>query len=196
MQKIEAIQYYEEQSFPSKASSPYFDSSSDPSAPYCHFIKRLRVLEFTIDTRNFDFLGAGAEIDRYCLQNDVAPKEKNRIHLAVEELVQQILLPRLPQGPIRILLEHSEREERTAVTVFYAGERFDPKDTENKLSFSVLKSTAADIAYEYDAEKSQPNIVKIQIKYAFGQPDPGGKERGENIHGSKLISAQQAGFPV
>ena len=60
------------------------------------FIKRLRVLEFTITTSDFDFIGAGGSIDRYCLQNDVAPKEKYRIHLAVEELVQQILLPRLP----------------------------------------------------------------------------------------------------
>ena len=139
------------------------------------FIKQLRVLEFTINTSDFDFIGAGGSIDRYCLQNDVAPKEKYRIHLAVEELVQQILLPRLPQGPIHILLEHSEREESTTVTVSYAGERFDPKDTENKLSFSVLKSTAEDIIYEYDEEKSLPNVVKIQIKFAFGQHDRGGK---------------------
>ena len=46
------------------------------------------MLEFTVDTRDFDFIGAGAEIDRYCLQNDVSPKEKNRIRLAVEELTQ------------------------------------------------------------------------------------------------------------
>ena len=127
------------------------------------FIKRLRVLEFTIDTGDFDFIGAGAEIDRYCQQNDVSPKAKYRIRLAIEELVQQILLPRLPRGPIHVLVEHAEREGRTAVTVSYAGERFDPKDTDNELSYAVLKSTAAEMTYAFDTEKSQ-NAVEIQIK--------------------------------
>ena len=127
------------------------------------FIKQLRVLEFTINTSDFDFIGAGAEIDRWCLQNDVSPKEKYRIRLAVEELVQQILLPRLPQGPIHILLEHSEREESTTVTVSYAGERFDPKDTDNDLSLTVLKSTAKEMTYLYEPEESLPNRMVIQI---------------------------------
>ena len=128
------------------------------------FIKQLRVLEERIDTRDFDFLGAGAEIDRWCLQNDISPKEKYRIRLAIEELVQQILLPRLPQGAIHVLVEHSEREESTAVNVSYAGERFDPKDTENELSYAVLKSTAAELTYAFDAKKSLPNLVVIKIK--------------------------------
>ena len=127
------------------------------------FIKRLRVLELDIASRSFDFIGAGAEIDRYCLQNDVAPKEKYRIRLTVEELVQQILLPRLPEGPIYVLVEHSEREGHTAVSVSYAGERFDPKDTENELSFALLKGTAEEIRYQYDAELPLPNRVEIQI---------------------------------
>ena len=127
------------------------------------FIKRLRVLEFAIETRDFDFIGAGAEIDRYCLQNDVAPKEKYRIRLAVEELVQQILLPRLPQGPIHVLVEHSEREKGTTVTVSYAGEPFDPKDTDNDLSLTVLKSTAVEMTYIYEPEESMPNRMVIQI---------------------------------
>ena len=131
------------------------------------FIKQLRVLEFAIDTRDFDFIGAGAEIDRWCLQNDVSPKEKYRIRLAIEELVQQILLPRLPQGPIRVAVEHAEREETTAVTVSYAGARFDPMDTENELSYAVLKSTAAELTYAFDAEKSLQNVVEIHIKSAF-----------------------------
>ena len=128
------------------------------------FIKRLRVLEFRIDTRDFDFIGAGAEIDRYCLQNDVSPKEKYRIRLAVEELAQQILLPRPHQMPIHVLVEHSERDRSTAVTVSYGGERFDPKDTENELSYAVLKGTAEEMRYVYDPEGTLPNRVEIQIR--------------------------------
>ena len=127
------------------------------------FIKQLRVLEFTVESPDFDFLGADAEIDRYCLQNDVSPKEKYRIRLVLEELVRQILLPRLERPQIHALVEYSAREERAALTVSYGGERFDPKDTDNRLSLATLKGTAEEIVYAYDAGQSLPNRVVIQI---------------------------------
>ncbi len=127
------------------------------------FIKRLRVLELVVDSKNFDFIGAGAEIDRYCLQNDVAPREKYRIRLAVEELVQQILLPRLPQPQILVSVERSMQDESTTVMVSYAGERFDPRDTDNELSLTILKSTAAELAYSYDEDERLPNRVEVRM---------------------------------
>ena len=48
------------------------------------FIRKLKVLELRIDSRDFDFIGAGTEIDRYCLQNDIAPTKRYHICLAVE----------------------------------------------------------------------------------------------------------------
>ena len=128
------------------------------------FIRRLKVLELAIDSRDFDFIGAGAEIDRYCLQNDIAAKEKYRIRLAVEELVQQILLPRLPLPDIRVAIEHEAQSESTGITVAYAGERFDPADTDNELSYALLRSTAEELTYAYDAGKDRPNRVEIKVK--------------------------------
>ena len=133
------------------------------------FIKRLRVLEFDIDSRTFDFIGSGAAIDHYCLQNDVSPKEKYRIRLAIEELVQQILFPRLERPQIHVLVEYAEREGRIVVAVSYAGGRFDPKDTENDLSYAVLQGTAEKISFAYEAEKPLPNRVEIEIKQAASQ---------------------------
>ena len=128
------------------------------------FIKRLRVLEFSIESRNFDFPGAGAEIDRWCLQNDIPPKEKNRIRLVIEELVQQILLPRMEQPQIQALLEHAEREGTTTVAVSYAGERFDPKETDNEVSYAVLNGLAETITYIHSPEQPLQNRGEIQIK--------------------------------
>ena len=127
------------------------------------FIKQLRVLEFMIESPDFDFIGAGAEIDRYCLQNDASPIKKYYVRLVIEELVQEILMPRLNQLRIHVLLEYSAREERNVITVSYAGERFEPKDTDNELSFKVLKGISEKIAYSYDAEQDLPNRVEIQL---------------------------------
>ena len=128
------------------------------------FIKKLRVLELYIDSREYDFIGAGAEIDRYCLQNDMAPKDKFRVRLVIEELVQQILLPRLEQPQIRVLIEHGAQEKTTAVTVVYGGVRFDPNDTDNELSLITLKSAAEEIRYAYDPEAAQANRIEIRVK--------------------------------
>ncbi len=127
------------------------------------FIKKLRILELDIGSRNYDFIGAGAEIDRYCLQNDMAPKDKYRLRLVIEELVQQILLPRMEQPRIRVLVEYSAQEKTTGVTVSYAGARFDPRETDNSLSLSVLRSAAQELLYSYDAREAEPNCVKLRV---------------------------------
>ncbi|MBR1771854.1 MAG: amino acid ABC transporter ATP-binding protein [Lachnospiraceae bacterium] len=128
------------------------------------FIKKLKILELSIDSRDYDFIGAGAEIDRYCLQNDMSPKDKYRVRLVIEELVQQILLPRMEHPQIRVIVEYSTQEKTTAVTAAYGGERFDPRDTDNHLSLVTLKGASGEINYQYDAESDQANRIEIRVK--------------------------------
>ena len=111
-------------------------------------------------------IGAGTQIDRYCLQNQISPKEKYRIRLAIEELVLQILLPRLPKPHIRILVECAAGEAGPSLTVSYGGERFDPRDTENTLSLTVLRSAAEELRYGFESGAQEPNRVEIRIKRA------------------------------
>ena len=128
------------------------------------FIRKLKVLELLIEGRDFDFIGAGAEIDRYCMQNDMPGRMKYRIRLAIEELVLQILLPRMDNPRIRVLLEYAAREGSADLTVSYGGERFDPMETDNELSLLTLKSTAREMKYSYDPGQNEGNRVEIAIK--------------------------------
>ncbi|MBO5497157.1 MAG: amino acid ABC transporter ATP-binding protein, partial [Oscillospiraceae bacterium] len=128
------------------------------------FIKKLKILELDIDSRDFDFVGAGAEIERYCQQNNLAAKEKYRIRLAIEELVQQILLPQMPKPQIRVTVEYASLEERTDLTLTYGGERFDPRETENELSLSVLNGVVDSLSYHYDPQEEKANCVNLRIK--------------------------------
>lgn len=128
------------------------------------FIKRLRVLEFNIGSKDFDFVGAGSEIERYCIENDVAASARSRVRLAIEELVQQILIPRMPEPHISVVIEHSAQDEHTAVTVSYSGPRFDPKDTKNDISLAILSGAVGALRYSYDSSAPLPNRVDIQIK--------------------------------
>ena len=128
------------------------------------FIRRLKVLEFDIDSPEYDFIGAGGEIDRYCLRSDIPPRTKYRIHLAFEELAQQMLLPVIEETPIRVTVEYSPTEEQAEVTVSYAGERFDPSAGENELSYNVLKASVKELNYEYDPHAEYANTIRVLIR--------------------------------
>lgn len=104
------------------------------------FIRRLKMLELSVNDRNFDFFGAGTEIDRYCIQNDIPPKIRYMIRLVFEELVQQILLPALPDPYIDFTVGYSDDDKKAEITVMYNGAVFDPADSENELSYSLIKN--------------------------------------------------------
>ena len=128
------------------------------------FIKKLKVLELTIDSRDFDFIGAGAEIDRYCMQNDIPSRTKYRIRLAFEELVQQMLLPVLGRTPICVTVEYAETEQQATVTVGYGGERFDPREGENELSYRILSRSVEELTYTFDPDREDANVICVRIR--------------------------------
>ncbi|MGI6264726.1 MAG: amino acid ABC transporter ATP-binding protein, partial [Acutalibacteraceae bacterium] len=130
------------------------------------FIRKLKVLEIVIDSREYDFIGAGGEIDRYCLRADIPARTKYRIRLAFEELVQQMLLPVLAHTPIRVVVEYAAAEEQTTVTVSYGGEPFDPASGDNALSYNVLKASVDELCYAYDPKAAYGNTVRVLFREA------------------------------
>lgn len=127
------------------------------------FIRKLKVLEFLIENEDFDFIGAGGEIDKYCLQNDIPPRTKYRIRLAFEELLQQQLLHVLKHSPIRVCVEYSSEREQVDVTVSYGGGRFDPASGDNEFSYNVLKTSVDDISYEYVPGEEYENTLCVSF---------------------------------
>ena len=128
------------------------------------FIRKLKVLEFTVDSIDFDFIGLGTQLDLYCLQNDILTKERERIRLAIEELVQQILLPKYPDPDIAVTVAYSPYERTATVTAEYAGEQFDPRESGNVLSLTVLGSAAASVDYVYGGDPDRPNRAEVVVK--------------------------------
>ena len=128
------------------------------------FIRRLKVLEITVDERDHDFIGVGTQIDQYCMQNDIPPRTKYKIRLAFEELVEQILVSREDVFPIHFTAEYTEAQEETAIEVSYGGARFDPAESDNTLSYTVLKQSAEELEYSYDASGESGNTVRMLVR--------------------------------
>lgn len=130
------------------------------------FIKRLKVLEEVIDSRDHDFTGFNVELDRYLMKNDVSPALKYRIRLALEELLQQIILPEYEKPDIFVNVEYSPHDEKCSISVDYGGKAFDINDSQNELSLTMLKSTAENISYTFSPDRDRANELKLEIRRA------------------------------
>ncbi|MCR4656917.1 MAG: amino acid ABC transporter ATP-binding protein [Lachnospiraceae bacterium] len=127
------------------------------------FIRGLKVLELKIDGVDHDFPHMSSEISTYCLQNDIPVSLKNRIQLIFEELVQQILMPVLDKPHIRMTVEYSEAEGLVKLMFLYNGAHFDPADTENDLSYILLKSMASEFIHEACDEDPYTNSFSCTV---------------------------------
>ena len=128
------------------------------------FIRKLKVLELLVESREFDFEDAGNTIDQYCLRGNIPSRIKYRIHLVFEELVQQILLPVLNRTAVHVSVEYSEEQETATVTVAYGGDRYDPAAGENDLAYTVLKRSVSELTYQYTEGAELSNTVCAVIR--------------------------------
>ncbi|MBO6119975.1 MAG: amino acid ABC transporter ATP-binding protein [Lachnospiraceae bacterium] len=131
------------------------------------FVNNLKLLTINIENKDKDFWEVGAEIARYANKNHISPKSKTRLNLAFEELVREIILDRLDEPKINVVIEYSKKTDVLKMTVKYNGDYFDPKDTDNDLSYHVLSSATSEIKYsELKDDETYNNLVEIIIKQA------------------------------
>ena len=128
------------------------------------FVRRLKVLELNIESRDYDFLGMAGEIENYCNRNQIAPKQASRIRLAFEELVQQMLVPALEKPRIQAVIEYSEAGEQATMTVRYNGPRSDITAEGDALSLALLKGMVSGMRYDAEDSDEYPNRLILAIR--------------------------------
>lgn len=127
------------------------------------FIKRLKVLELTIESRDYDFLGMAGQIEAYCTKNQITPRTAGRIQLAFEESVR-LILPRLDEARIQAVCEYSEATESADWTFRWDGPPVDVTKTDDELSLAVLKGMTAAMDYARAEENELPNMLRLKMK--------------------------------
>lgn len=127
------------------------------------FIFKRKSIEISILSHDHDFLTDRTAIESFCARNRLSPKLANRIGLVFEEMTQQILLPRLPEPVIGMLIDFSEKTGDVIIRVKYNGEKFDPKDSENELSYEIISHICSSIEYVYKPEDVTGNRMLMRI---------------------------------
>jgi len=128
------------------------------------FVRKLKVFEFMVESQDFDFPGMMSKLQEYSYKNGIAPKLSGRIQLVIEELTEQLLLPKLEKPIINIVVEYSESEEHASVTVSYSGDAEDVLENGDEISVKVIKGIAADTEYKKTEDPGCPNRLKLEIK--------------------------------
>lgn len=128
------------------------------------FIRHLKVLEYPITSKDFDFIGFNTQIEEFGRKNRISQRTIYNIQAYIEEMCVQIILPQM-KAPFEALvtIEYSEEKDNADVVVRYSGESFDPLQTDNELSLLIAKNATENIVYSYDSERAPCNRVDAQI---------------------------------
>jgi len=127
------------------------------------FIRRLKIIEIHIDSREFDFRNAITDLKRYGIKNRIPEKTMYRIESVFEELCQQILMPQYEEPDILFMAEYDEENALATFVISYKGEPFDPYTTKNALAFSIIKNQIRSMHYSVDETSEYRNQILIKL---------------------------------
>ena len=128
------------------------------------FIRHLKVLEYSILSKDFDFIGFNTQIEEFGRKHRISQRTIYNIQSYIEEMCVQIILPRMADSfELSVTIEYSEEKDDADVVVRYNGEAFDPRQTTNELSLLLAKKATETIGYRFDPEQNLCNRVDAQI---------------------------------
>lgn len=139
-----------------------FDNPSKPKTRA--FIKHLRVFETIIDNKEYDFKGIMTELSAYGSKNQLDYKHVYNLESIFEELCQQVLLIHNPDYKIHFVVEYNEKQESIKIDVDYNGDLYNPLDSDNELSLSIIKSKVDSIEYSTITDSEYRNKVVMYLK--------------------------------
>ena len=128
------------------------------------FVRQLKVLEYPITSKDFDFIGFNTQIEEFGRKHQISQRTIYNLQAYIEEMCVQIIMPHLREAfEMLVTIEYSEEQNDADVVIRYSGEAFDPLQTDNEISLLLAKKAAEEIAYHYDPEQKLSNIVNAQI---------------------------------
>ena len=129
------------------------------------FIRHLKVLEYPITSKDFDFIGFNTKIEEFGRKHRVSQRTIYNIQSYVEEMCVQIILPQMKDSfEMLVTIEYSEEKDDADVVICYNGETFDPTQTDNELSLLLAQRAAENITFRTEKENDLHNRVEAEIR--------------------------------
>lgn len=82
-----------------------------------------------------------------------------------EELVTQLLLPRLGETPdVRFIIEYGEQSGEGKLAVGWNGEHFNPLAEADTLPLLLIRNATEELNYSYSEQDSYPNRLTARLR--------------------------------
>ena len=124
------------------------------------FVLRLKTYHCRIATKDFDFIGAATDIDRFARKQLLSAQQSLKFQQIFEELCVACILPQLPEDDCQVDFGAmcSEDGGECRAVISWPGEAFDPVRQGDEISVKLALSRTRDHSYEYADGK---NVVKV-----------------------------------
>ena len=127
------------------------------------FVRRLKVLELSIQDRDYDLLGMMSEIEKYAMKNQIPPEQSYHIQLTFEEIAL-LIVPNLENPKVDAVIEWSETQRSATIEIRYNGQASDVTAKADEIVKSVLRASASQIEHSYDETAELPNQIVVTIR--------------------------------
>ncbi len=130
------------------------------------FFKQFKLLGIDIDTIDFDFIGVSSRIDVFAENLNLSPKTANAMHVAFEELVDQIVLSTIKDREsfkLKTTFECDDKNSKIYFTCKYDGEEYNPLESDDDLAMMIINHSLNNLKYEYTSDSDYKNVVTAEI---------------------------------
>lgn len=127
------------------------------------FINRVRSLNYSINTPNYDLYEMNAEIEMFCEKHILSKKMTNNTILIIEELLSIFTRSEINFN-IQIALAYSEKVHSLDIYFSYHGKSLNLLEStheDDELSINIINNLSEKIDYHFDQEI---NHIKISLK--------------------------------
>ncbi len=128
------------------------------------FIRRLKVFEETISSRDFDFIGINSRMEEFGRRHMMPQRIINGMQVVFEELCVQTIMPQMADDfRLQISVEYSDENSVASMRIRYSGDRFDPVERGDELSMMLVRSVAEDISYRAIDEDGYSSELSMSL---------------------------------
>ena len=115
------------------------------------FVHRLKTLHIDIASKEFDFIGAATDIDRFARKQLLSARQSLKYQQIFEELCVTSILPTLPEGGCCLSFDAlcSEDGSECEAVIRWRGETFDPLTQGDELSAALAVSRTKSSGHTY-----------------------------------------------
>lgn len=130
------------------------------------FFKQFKLLNIEIDSVDFDFIGISSRIDVFAENLNLSSQTANAMHVAFEELVDQIVLTTLKTREsfkLNTTFESDDKNSKIYFTCKYDGEELNPLESDDDLALMIINHNLKELAFKYNQDFDYKNVVTAEI---------------------------------